>query len=184
MSNQFYSLVTDIGIQEINKALSSGTKLDMKYIAVGDSNGEYYEPNASQTSLVNQKYKAEISEVTELTAKALIPFDVGGFFIREAGILDSKNQLLLIAKQPETYKPVEQEGSVKELWIKVLLKAINPDVIELKIDPNLLYATEEWVINLFNNHKHPELMAISQYDTNNNGIADSCDVVDGGSFTD
>ena len=184
MTTEFYSLITDIGFNEINKALNDGKKLDLKYIAVGDSNGKYYEPKTTQTKLKNEKYRAEITEVTNLTARALIPNNIGGFYIREVVLFDGNNQLLLIAKQPETYKPIESQGSVKELWIKVLLKAINPDVIEIKIDPSVQYASTQFVIEQIKTHKHPDLMPIWLYDTNGNGVVDSCEFIDGGRFTD
>lgn len=181
---EFYSIITNKGLDLITKALSDGTKLNLEYIAVGDSNGAYYEPNPNQTSLVNERYRAKISEVTELVAKAQIPNDIGGFYIREVGIFDDKNNLILIAKQPETYKPIVSEGSTKELWIKVLIQAINPDVLELKIDTSIQTATVEFVVNLFSNHTHKDLMKIATYDSNSNGIVDTCDYVDGGSFKD
>jgi len=187
---EFYSLIMNTGIQKVNEALSSGTKIDLAFIAVGDSNGAYYEPDISQTGLVNECWRGEISEIgvdTQLYAKALIPYDVGGFYIREIGVFDSENNLLIIGKQPETYKPVEGEGSIKELWVKVILEAINPDVIELKIDPSIQMASVQYVQNLFlsyQNHTHPDLMPIWLYDTNNNGVVDSCEFVDGGIFTD
>lgn len=187
---EFYSLITNIGIQRVNEALSSGTKIDLAWIAVGDSNGAYYEPDINQSELVNECWRGEIAEIgvdSQLYAKALIPYDAGGFYIREIGVFDSQNNLLIIGKQPETYKPVEGEGSIKELWVKVILEAINPDVIELKIDPSIQMATVQYVQNLFlayQNHTHPDLMPIWLYDTNNNGIVDSCEFVDGGLFTD
>ena len=45
---EFYSLITNIGIQKVNEALSSGTNIDLAFIAVGDSNGSYYEPDINQ----------------------------------------------------------------------------------------------------------------------------------------
>lgn len=185
--SEFYSLVTTTGFQKINEALSQGIKLDLAFIAVGDSSGNYYEPDINQTLLVNECWRGEISEVGEdsqLFAKALIPYSVGGFYIREIGVFDSENNLLIIGKQPETYKPLENQGSVKELWIKVLLEAVNPEVVELKIDTSIQMASVQYVQNLFNNHKHPDLMPIWLYDTNSNGIVDSCEYVDGGIFTD
>lgn len=185
--SEFYSLVTDIGVQKINEALANGTKLDLAFIAVGDSNGNYYEPTIEQTTLVNECWRGAVLEVnqdSQFYAKTLIPYSVGGFYIREIGVFDSDNNLLIIGKQPETYKPVESEGSAKELWIKVILEAINPDVIELKIDPSIQYATTEFVNNLFNNHSHSDLMPIWLYDTNGNGVVDSCEFIDGGLFTD
>ena len=129
MTQEFYSIITNIGLQKIQEALADGTKLDLKYIAVGDSNGKYYEPELSQTKLKNEKYRTEITELTALTAKALIPASVGGFYLREFGIFDSENNLLLVGKQPETYKPLETEGSFKELWIKVVIAAINAIIV-------------------------------------------------------
>ena len=177
MTKEFYSIITDIGLQKIQEALNDGKKLDLKYIAVGDSLGSYYEPELSQTKLKNEKYRAEITELTSLTAKSLIPASVGGFYMREFGIFDSENNLILVGKQPETYKPIETEGSFKELWIKVV-------IIAIKVDPTIQMASQEWVNNLFNGHTHPDLMPIWLYDTNGNGIVDTCEYIDGGTFTD
>ena len=156
----FYSVVTDIGIEKINEALETGRKIDLKYIAIGDGNGSYYEPNVNQTELVNETYRAEISSVDELTARARIPFDVGGFYIREAGIFDSENNLILVSKQPETYKPREEQAGFKDIWMKIQLTGINPNALVLKIDPNIQLCTLEQLLESIRSHKHPDLMAI------------------------
>jgi len=185
---EFYSIVTNKGFQKINEALAQGNKLDLKFIAVGDSNGSYNEPAKDQTTLRNECWRGEISEVNQdslgLFARTLIPFNIGGFYIREVGVFDTENNLLIIGKQAETYKPVISEGTAKDIWLKVVLSSINPDVIELKIDPSVQTATVQYVLNLFNNHNHSDLMPIWVYDTNANGIVDSCEFVDGGIFTD
>ena len=180
----FYSVVTDIGIEKINEALETGRKIDLKYIAIGDGNGSYYEPNVNQTELVNETYRAEISSVDELTARARIPFDIGGFYIREAGIFDSENNLILVSKQPETYKPREEQAGFKDIWMKIQLTGINPNALVLKIDPNIQLCTLEQLLESIRSHKHPDLMAIRIYDKNNSGIVDTCELVDGGKFTD
>nr|DAU52947.1 MAG TPA: tail collar fiber protein [Caudoviricetes sp.] len=180
----FDSIITDIGFDKINEALISGSKLDLKYIALGDSCGEYYEPKPNQISLVNEIYRAEVQQVDGISATALIPFNVGGFFIREVGVFDSENNLILVAPQPLTYKPQEAQGGIKDIWIKFRLKGVNPDAIEIKIDASIQYASVEFVTDLIKNHKHPDLMPIWLYDTNGNGVVDSCEFVDGGLFTD
>lgn len=184
----FYSIVTNTGFEKINDALAQGSKIDLARIVVGDSNGSYYEPSVNQNSLVNECWRGNVTEVNQgsdcIFAKALIPYSVGGFYIREIGIYDSDNNLLIVGKQPETYKPLENQGTAKELWIKVFLDAINPEVIELKIDSTIQLASVQYVNNLFNGHNHNDLMSTWVYDTNSNGIVDSCEFVDGGIFTD
>lgn len=180
--SEFYSIITKKGLELITEAIANETKINLEYIAIGDSNGAYYEPNENQTELVNEKYRVKISEVTELIAKAQIPNDIGGFYIREIGVLDNQNNLILIAKQPETYKPIISQGSAKELWIKVIIQAINSEVLELKVDTSIQTATVELVANLLNLHTHNDLMPVAIYDTNYNGRVDSCDFIDGGKF--
>ncbi|MBR6127891.1 phage tail protein [bacterium] len=182
MSELFYSIITNQGIDLINTALADNTKLDLAFIAVGDSNGEYYEPQCSQTQLVNEKYRMNVTEVSNLTAQGMIPADIGGFYIREVGLFDKFNRLILVAKQPETYKPLELEGSTKEMWIKVIIRAINSDVLELKVDKSMQYATVEWVLSLFEEYKKSTTMQITTYDTNFNGLVDTCEIIDGGDF--
>lgn len=184
MTQNFYSIIPRSGLKKIEEALAYGKKLNLKYIAVGDSYGNYYEPSLEQTKLKHECYRAEISEVTAMTAKGLIPGSVGGFYMREFGIFDADGTLILIGKQPETYKPKEAEGSVKELWIKVVITAINEKVLQINIDPTVQMATIAWVRSIFDGHTHPDLMPIWLYDTNSNGIVDTCEYIDGGTFTD
>ena len=181
---KFSSIITNIGFERINRALISGEKLDLKYIALGDSCGEYYDLEPTQTQLVNEIYRTEVREVDGVSATALIPFNIGGFYIREVGVFDSENNLILIAKQPLTYKPQENQGGIKDIWVKIRLQGVNPNAIELKIDPSIQYASVEFVTDFIKTHKHPELMPIWLYDTNGNGVVDSCEFVDGGTFTD
>lgn len=184
---EFYSIVTNKGFEKINEALMEGSKLDLAFIAVGDSNGTYYSPYKEQISLVNELWRGNVLEIgqdSHFYAKTLLPCDAGGFYIREIGVFDSDNNLLISGKMPETYKSIESEGSIKELWIKVILDSVNTEVIELKIDTSIQMATVSYVNNLFNSHSHNDLMPIWLYDTNSNGVVDSCEFVDGGIFTD
>ena len=134
--------------------------------------------------MVNEIYRTETQQVDGISATALIPSNIGGFYIREVGVFDSENNLILIAKHPLTYKPQELQGGIKDIWVKVRLKGINPNAIEIKIDTSIQYASVEFVSNLINSHKHSDLMPIWLYDTNGNGVVDSCEFVDGGLFTD
>jgi len=181
---EFSSLITNIGLEKIETALMKNEKLNLKYIAVGDANEKDFSIKPEQTALINERYRCEIEEITSTSVNAHIPENIGGFYITEVGLFDIEGSLILIAKQPKTYKPVEQQGSIKRLWIKIIIKAINPNVLEIKIDPNIETASVQFVYNAIANHNHMNLMEIIKYDTNLNGIVDTCDYIDGGRFTD
>ena len=53
---EYYTLVTDIGVELLNDCLITQKIFPGYKMAVGDSNGVYYEPEKTQTSLKNQKY--------------------------------------------------------------------------------------------------------------------------------
>ena len=130
---EFYSLITDGGLRKIETALMKNEKLNLKYMAIGDANNQEFSLKPEQTKLINEKYRCEIEELTSTSVNAHIPENVGGFYITEVGLFDKDNTLILVAKQPKTYKPIEKQGSVKRLWIKVIIQAINPNVLSIKL---------------------------------------------------
>lgn len=150
MSEQFYTILTNAGKAKIANAIPTGTIVNLTTLKVGDSNGAYYNPSESQTSLVHSVYTCNVTSVDVdeanpnwITITSLIPSDVGGFMIREAGVYDSAGALIAIGKYPETYKPVAADGSTKELYIKMTLEITNASSVELKIDPTVIIATKK-----------------------------------------
>ena len=74
MSNDFYSLVTDIGATKQLESIRDGVPFDVYEIALGDSNGNYYTPQTNQTAQVTSTiadYQAKSGKVvvtlTDLT---------------------------------------------------------------------------------------------------------------------
>lgn len=63
--------------------------------------------------------------------------------LEKSGIYDDKNNLLAISKCAETYKPVITDGSTKNLWMKMVLVVTNTSVVNLKIDPSIIFATKQ-----------------------------------------
>lgn len=155
MAEQFYTIPTSIGKAKIANSIALGTKVDLKTMKIGDSNGVYYNPSESQTDLVHVVYTCEINNI-EIDKKnanwinvvCAIPADVGNFYIREVGIFDADGDLIAIGKYPETYKPLASDGSTKELYIKMTFEVTSASSVILKIDPTVILATKTDISNL------------------------------------
>ncbi|MGJ0848200.1 phage tail protein [Tissierella praeacuta] len=150
MTEQFYTILTQIGKASIANATSLGTKVEFKYFALGDGNGSYYNPTETQTSLKNEVWRGQIAQITVdeknpnwIVLETIIPASVGGFMIREAGVFDTEGNLLAVGKYPETYKPKVENGSAKDLYIRMILEVSNTSAVTLKIDPTVILATKK-----------------------------------------
>ena len=146
MAQEFYTIITKIGQEKLVSA-TTGQKLEFYQFAVGDGNGRYYEPTVSQYALVNEKYRANTNATTieenRITIECLIPAHIGGFTIREIGIFDKQGSLVLVGKYPQTEKPVDSFGGLKDLYIKVQLEVDNPETIAMTVDPNVVIVTKQ-----------------------------------------
>lgn len=121
-------------------------------MAVGDGNGALPTPNPAQTALVHELRRAPLNTLTidpvntnQIIAEQVIPEDVGGWWIREIGLYDSKGDLIAIANCAETYKPLLQEGSGRMQVIRVILIVSSTQAVTLKIDPSVVLATRQYV---------------------------------------
>ena len=147
MSEEFYSLVTDYCLTKQLECIQNGTSFDVYEIALGDGSGKYYEPDTSQTELVNEVWRGEIEkcewEDNKFYCIATVPADEGGFTVREAGIFDTSGNLLVISKFPETYKQSPDTGTVKQLTIRIELELTNEELTELIINPDIDSVTKD-----------------------------------------
>lgn len=148
----FYSLLTRQGLAKLTNAQINQMKVNLSHVAVGDSLGAYYEPNENMTALKNEKWRGGTSRVAVapdnpnwIEIEVTIPAIVGGFYIREVGVLDDTGALIAIAKYPETYKPTVDFGSTKDLNIKIIIELNNTSSVEVKIDPNIITASRKYV---------------------------------------
>lgn len=152
---KFYTLLTDIGKAKIANATALQKKLGLSKVILGDSNGSYYEPTEQQTCLKNKVWEGEISDKfidkdnpNWIVVQTVIPSQIGGFTIREAGILDSEGDLVVVAKYPETYKPKFEDGSTKDIAINLILEVCNVENVTLKVDPAVIFATKKDIENI------------------------------------
>ncbi len=152
---QFYTLLTDIGKAKIANATALQKKLELSKVILGDSNGSYYEATEQQTCLKNKVWEGEITDKfidkdnpNWIVVQTVIPSQIGGFTIREAGILDSEGDLVVVAKYPETYKPKFEDGSTKDIAINLILEVCNVENVTLKVDPAVIFATKKDIENI------------------------------------
>lgn len=149
-----YTLLTTSGINKLLKTASDGSKIALKEIVVSDYDGELSEQTAS---IPNEKYRGAINAVTIdendhniLDVDAIIPPEVGGFYIKTAGIYCDDGSLFAVARLADTYKPLLNEGSSKDITLNFKLQIANAnDSIVLKVDNNVVLATRKWSENQF-----------------------------------
>lgn len=144
MSTAYKTVVTDKGAERITAALlPDGEKLKITHFAVGDGNGSTPTPTASQTALVHEVYRGEVSNIhadgdstTRIVVEGIIPAGQGGFWVREIGLYDDKGVLIAVCSAPERYKPTPAEGATSVLNCQMHVVVSNTSAIQLKVLDN------------------------------------------------
>ncbi|HDK6604632.1 TPA: phage tail protein [Klebsiella pneumoniae] len=159
MSKVFKSLITTTGQEKIAAAIVNGNKVVFSQMSVGDSGGSATTPNEEQVSLVNELFRTQLNSLklsdTEniIIAEMIIPPEVGGFTIREAALFDDAGVCMAVANVPETYKPALAEGSGRFTILRIWMAVSSTEAVELVVDPGIVLATVEDVINAGNETK-------------------------------
>ncbi|MGX1944579.1 phage tail protein [Raoultella ornithinolytica] len=159
MSKIFKSLITVSGREKIAAAIVSGNKVIFSEMSVGDGGGSATTPEENQISLINERFRTQLNSLklsdTEniIIAEMIIPPEVGGFTIREAALFDDAGVCMAVANVPETYKPALAEGSGRFTILRIWLAVSSTDAVELVVDPGIVLATVEDVINAGNEAK-------------------------------
>ena len=149
-----YTLLTNSGINKLLKTASDGSKIALKEVVVSDYDGELSEQT---TSIPNEKYRGAINAITIdendnniLDVDAIIPPEVGGFYIKTAGIYCDDGSLFAVARLADTYKPLLNEGSSKDITLNFKLQIANAsESVILKVDNNIVLATRKWCEKMF-----------------------------------
>lgn len=155
MEENFYTILTDIGKAKIANSAGFGTKVNFAKFKIGDGGGSYYEPSEGQTDLVHPIYEGKINDIkiheknaNWVCVEIVLPNNIGGFFIREYGVFDDDGDLIAIAKCPESYKPLLEAGSSKEMSIELVLAISNVESVQLAVDKTLIFVTKNDFDNL------------------------------------
>lgn len=167
MASEFFTILTTTGKSKIASALAEQKQIRLQTMVVGDGNGHYVEPKESQTKVVHEVWRGQLNTLkiapdnpAWVIAEAIIPEQVGGWYVREVGLLDTDGTLVAIGKFPETYKPLLPAGASKQIVIRAVMEVSNADAVTLLIDPSVVMATREYVDDALKEHKqsrnHPD----------------------------
>ncbi|EGS4340868.1 phage tail protein [Salmonella enterica] len=165
---KFKTIITDYGKQRLIAAMSpGGTKLTLTQMAVGDGGGNPTNPDTTSTALVNEVWRAAVNSVSVdkthsniIIVELLIPAEVGGFWVREAGIYDEFNKLVAICSLPASEKPLLEQGSGRAQTVRMTLIVSDTSIVNITIDSTTIMATNEYVDNSQEEHEksrnHPD----------------------------
>ncbi|EFU5416761.1 phage tail protein, partial [Salmonella enterica] len=95
-----------------------------------------------------------------IIVELLIPAEVGGFWVREAGIYDEFNKLVAICSLPASEKPLLEQGSGRAQTVRMTLIVSDTSIVNITIDSTTIMATNEYVDNSLEEHEksrnHPD----------------------------
>lgn len=156
MANKYGLRLTRVGLNKIMEAQIEGERVKLRWFAVGDGETEV---DSEQTELHDERWRGEINRVyldpteeSRIRVECVIPADVGGWYIREVGLIDEDGDLIAIQNYPESWKPSIDSGTTKEVAITAIIQLSDTELIELVIDPNTTLVTQrvlEAELNLF-----------------------------------
>ncbi|EDS5757987.1 phage tail protein [Salmonella enterica subsp. enterica serovar Sandiego] len=146
----YYSIITNRGKELEAEALASGRLIVLTHFVVGDSNGKQVKPDPAQIRLINETYWGDIAELvvspeqsTQLMAKIVLPTGIGGFTVREVGLMTDAGELYAVANCPSIDKPVGGVSVNMQFRLAVsdtsniTLNVATGDGLFLRIDQNL-----------------------------------------------
>lgn len=112
MSEPYQAILTDIGKKLETQATATGLPVRLTGFVVGDGGGQAVTPDPSRTSLVNECYRGKISDLVvspdqanQLIARLSLSAAVGGFVMRELGLVTAEGELYSVANCPAIEKP-------------------------------------------------------------------------------
>ncbi|MCL1826553.1 MAG: phage tail protein [Candidatus Cloacimonetes bacterium] len=160
----FMSVITPYGRQAILSAISGGENIQIRYMGIGDGDGEEYNPSDTQTDLKNEWHEIEINNLyldennpNWLIVEGYIPETIGGYWIREFSLKDENRKIIAISSWPATYKPTLPEGSSMATVMRMVIEVSNTSVFELKIDTSLALVTRDEFLQHINQDGRDEV---------------------------
>ena len=156
----FRTLHTRHGLQSLNSARLSGSAVIISEMAFGDGNGNPVDPDAfddEATGLIRECFRTAVNRVYQdpenpllYYVEAVIPASVGGFVIREMAAFDTDGGMVAYANTPDNYQPIPADGAIGDGIYRLAFAVGNAGNVQLKLDPNTVMASRQWVMNSVN----------------------------------
>ena len=150
--SEYATYLTEYGFARMAAAALTGETVDFAEMGVGDGGGVGLTPDAARSQLINELYRAPLNRVVIAdqaaniirTEMIMMP-QVGGFWLREAALYDSKGLCLAVASLPPSYKPLLAQGSGRLQAVNMWIAVSNTANVELKTDPTVILASVDEV---------------------------------------
>lgn len=151
-NNRYFTLLTDKGKFKIAKAAADKGEVKFSHFAIGDGGGQEVNPTPNQTALVHEVWRAQLDSVeidpknpAAVIINAIIPHNVGGFWMREFGLFDVDGDMLAVVKPAPYYKATSAEGQLEDVFYEFQLVIGEQAQVVVLVDPSILWATREYV---------------------------------------
>lgn len=166
----YQTLITDAGLAALATAQAGGAAVPLAEMAFGDGNGAPVVPDPEQPALINEVHRRALNGLSVhpehpewIVIECVIPADVGGFTVREVGVIAEDGTLFAVSAYPEAYKPTPVESAGRDLYVKMILAVGNGAPVTLAIDPSVTFATVNYVQQALDDHEalpdpHPQYM--------------------------
>ncbi|MFI3254526.1 MAG: phage tail protein [Eubacteriales bacterium] len=159
-SQKYGTIITDSGVNKVFVATTEGKKVNVVTIAAGDGGGAYYLPTKEMTELKNEVWRGAIGayEVNKnssnmITARGVIPADVGGFTIRELALFTDDDTMIAIANTADIEKVLIESGIIGKIEVSMNIVLTNAGTLNFVVDSSTIMATAE---DLENHNEDPE----------------------------
>ena len=146
-ASEYFAILTNRGTEKLAAYLQSGEKITISYVLVGDGNGSIPMPDPTRTALVHEVWRGPAETVLDqqnknvIKATSTIPTDVGGWNVREIGLLDQDGELFAIANAPGYPKISIADGINNDMRVGMRVVVSNRDGINIKVDGTVIIAT-------------------------------------------
>lgn len=148
--SDYFNVTTNVGDAAIATAIANNSKLNITHIAFGDGNGSVPTPTKTRTGLVKEVHRQAVTKYTMhptianyIVIETIIPSNIGGFWIREMGII-ADNVLISHGSHAPFFKVADPDG-VSEYRLKFTQNIHDGNVVEILLDESLIYASQAWV---------------------------------------